>query len=135
MRQNWGHAQRLLALAVLRHSGGSRQQNSSCMKLWLCQLLAVRLPVRPDWLRVFSLYAPQLRSAPSAWEQRRWQEALRRRTALLQQDVEMSNGIFQPLEFRLFPASVMKLDFFALRNFVFLWSAPPHGSACRASSP
>ena len=53
----------------------------------------MRLPARPDWLRVFSLYAPQLRSAPSAWEQRRWQEALRRRTALLQQDAEM-----QPLE-------------------------------------
>ncbi|CAE7708859.1 ANKK1 [Symbiodinium pilosum] len=60
MRQNWGHAQRLLALAILR----------------------------PDWLRVFSLYAPQLRWAPGAWEQRRWQDAVRQRTALLQQECD-----------------------------------------------
>ncbi|CAE6910964.1 ANKK1 [Symbiodinium sp. CCMP2592] len=70
MRQNWGHAQRLLALAVLR----------------------------PDWLRVFSLYAPQLRSAPNAWEQRRWQEALRRRTALLQQECDELKLLVRPTE-------------------------------------
>ena len=58
MNSNWRHAQRLLAMAVLR----------------------------PDWLRFFGLYCPPLRSSCSPWERRYWEEVLRARSWQVQKD-------------------------------------------------